>query len=78
MVFIREDIPIKFLSVDTKPIEGLSIEFNSHKRKGMLSWSYNPNKNITNHLNALWGNLDLYSSECEHIILLKDFNVETK
>ena len=31
-----------------------------------------------NHLDALRRNLDLYSSEYEHVILLGDFNVETK
>ena len=31
-----------------------------------------------NHLDALRRNLDLYSSQYEHIILLGDFNVETK
>ena len=31
-----------------------------------------------NHLDALRRHLDLYSSEYEHVILLGDFNVETK
>ena len=79
MVFIREDIPAKILSVDTKPIEGLYIELNFHKRKWLLSCSYSPNKNnIINHLDALRRNLDLSSSEYKHIILLGDFNVENK
>ena len=79
MVSIREDIPAKFLSADTKPIEGLYIELNFHKRKWLLSCSYNPNKNnIMTHLDALQRNLDLCSSEYEHVILLGDFNVETK
>ena len=30
MVFIKEDIPVKFLSTDTKPIERLYIELNFH------------------------------------------------
>ena len=37
MAFIREDIPAKFLSADTKQIEGSSIELNFHKRKWLLS-----------------------------------------
>ena len=49
MVFIREDISAKFLSADTIPIEGLYIELNVHKRKWLLSCSYNPNKNNMNH-----------------------------
>ena len=43
MVFIKEDIPVKFLSADTKPIESLYIELNFHERKWLLSCSYNPN-----------------------------------
>ena len=79
MAFIREDIPAKFYSTDTKPIEGLYIELNFRKRKWLLSCSYNPNKNkIMNHLDALRRNLDLYPSEYEHVTLLGDFNVETK
>ena len=79
MVFSREDVPAKFLSADSKPIEGLYIELNFHKRKWLLSCSYNPNKNnIMNHLDALQRNLDLYSSKYEHVILLGNFNVETK
>ena len=53
MGFIIEDIPAKFLSADTKPVEDLYVELNFHKRKWLLSCSYNPNKsNIMNHLDA--------------------------
>ena len=78
MVFIREDIPAKFLSDDTKLIEGLYIELNIHKRKRLLRCSNNPNKNNMNHPDALRRNLDLYSSEYERTILLGDFNIESK
>ena len=78
MVFIREDIPAKFLSADTKPIEGLYIELNFHKRKWLLNCSDNPNKNNMDHLDALRRNFNLHSSEYAHVILLGDFNVETK
>ena len=79
MVFIREDIPAKSSSAGIKPIEGLYIELNFHKRKWLLSCSHDPNKNnIMTHLYALRKNLDLYSSECKHVILLEGFNVETK
>ena len=40
MVFIGEDITAKFLSSDTKPIEGLYIESNFCKRKWLLSCSH--------------------------------------
>ena len=78
MIFIREDIPAKSFSAGTEPIEELCIEWNFHKRKWLLSFSYNPNENnFLNHLDALQKNLDLYSSEYKHVILLGDFNVET-
>ena len=35
VAFIREDIPTKFLSADTKPIKGLYIELKFHKR---IAW----------------------------------------
>ena len=77
--FIKEDIPAKFLSADTKPIGDLYIDLNFHKRKWLLGGSYNPNKNnIMNHMDALRGNLYLYSAEYEHVMLLGDFHVETK
>ena len=79
MTFLREDIPAKSFSAGIKPIEGLYIELSFHKRKRLLSCSLDPNtNNIMNHLDALWKNLDLFSSEYVHVILLGDFNVETK
>ena len=33
MVFITEDVPVKFLSAESKPIEGLYIEPNIPKKK---------------------------------------------
>ena len=71
MVYIRENIPAKFLSTDTEPMEGLYTELNFHKRKWLLSCSNNPNKkNIMNNLDALQRNLDLYLSEYQDVILL--------
>ena len=60
------------LSADSKPIEGLYDELNFHKRKWLLSYTYNPNRNnIMSHLDALRRKLDLYLSEYEHVILLR-------
>ena len=33
MVFIGKDTPVKFLSAESKPIEGLHIELNVRKKK---------------------------------------------
>ena len=76
MVFIREDIPSRVLSLN-KSIEPLFIELNFCKKKWLLCCTYNPNRNnISNHLDLLRRNLDLYSSECEHFIVVGDFNSE--
>ena len=53
MVFIKDDIPAKFSSADTKPIEGLYIELNFHKRKWLISCSYMMRCAICYHLYKL-------------------------
>ena len=79
MEFVREDTPVKFLSAEPKPSEGLYKELNFRKKKCLLSFSYNSNRsNIMNHLNALRSNLALSSTQYEHLLLLGDFSVEYK
>ena len=76
MVFVREDIPVKFLSSEEKPIEVFFFELNLHKKKWLVCCSYNPNKsNIFRHLDTLRKSLDLYSAHYENTILIEDFNV---
>ena len=75
-VFVREDIPVKFLSSEEKPIEAFFFELNFHKKKWIVCCSYNPNKsNISRHLDTLRKSLDLYSAHYENAILIGDFNV---
>ena len=77
MVFVREDIPVKFLSSENKPIEAFFFELNFHKKKWLVCCSYNPNKNnISSHLEALRRSLDIYSALFENTILVGDFNVD--
>ena len=79
MVFAREDIPSKLISKETLDIEGIFIELNFRKKKWLLSCSYNPNKNtITDHLEILRRNLDLYSAHYENLIIIGDFNTDIK
>ena len=79
MVFAREDIPSKLISKETLDIEGIFIELNFRKKKWLLSCSYNPNKNtITDHLEILRRNLDLYSAHYENFIIIRDFNTDIK
>ena len=75
LVFVREDIPVKFLSSEEKPIEVFFFELNLHKKKWLVCCSYNPNKsNISRHLDTLRKSLDLYSAHYENTILIGDFN----
>ena len=76
MVFVREDIPSRVLSLN-KSIESLFIELNFRKKKWLLCCTYNPNRNnISSHLDLLRRSLDLYSAEYEHFIIVGDFNTE--
>lgn len=52
MVYIWEDIPVKFLSAESKPIESLYIVLNFRRKKRLLSCSYNPNRNNMHDKNA--------------------------
>ena len=76
MVFAREDIPSRVLSLN-KSIESLFIELNFRKKKWLLCCTYNPNRNnISSNLDLLRRSLDLYSAEYEHFIIVGDFNTE--
>ena len=77
MLYAREDIPVKLLSVEPLPTECFFVEINLRKRKWLVCCSYNPHRdNIKNHLQVISANLDLYSSKYEHIIVMGDFNVD--
>ena len=77
MVFVREDIPSKLISKETLDIEGIFIELNFRKKKWLLSCSYNSNKNtITDHLEILRRNVNLYSAHYENLIIIGDFNTD--
>ena len=75
MLFVREDIPSKPLSVENSPTE-IFAEVSIRKKKWLFSCSYNPNgENIENHLETLSKNLALYSSSYENLIIIGDFKV---
>ena len=76
MVFVREDIPSRVLSLN-KSINSLFIELNFRKKKWLLCCTYNPNRNkISNHLDLLRRSLDWHSAEYEDFIIVRDFNTE--
>ena len=63
MLYVREDIPSKLLSIENRTSEGFYIEINLRKKKWLLCDTYNPHRNnIGNHLDSLSKNLALYSS----------------
>ena len=77
LFYVREDTPVKLLSVETSPAECLFVEINLLKRKWLVCPSYNPHKdNLRNHLQLIRQKLNLYSSNYESIILVGDFNSE--
>ena len=54
MLFVREDIPSKLLSVENSPTEAFFVEINLRKEKWLFSCSHNPNReDIENHLETL-------------------------
>lgn len=77
LLYVREHIPSNILTVETKPIEGFSVELNLRNGKWLINCSYNPHKiMIGSHLGAFCENLDLHSSNYEKCFTLRDFSAE--
>ena len=77
MFFIRQGIPSKLLNTDTSisGIENLLVEINLRSKKWLISCSCNPHLNsIQNYLVQLSKKFDFYSSKCQNVIVLRDFN----
>ena len=76
MLFVREDILSKLLSVENSPTAAFFVERNLRKKMWLLSYSYNPyRENIENHVETLSKNLALYSRSYENLIKMGDLNV---
>ena len=73
--FVREDIIAKHVSSESTPIEGIYIELNFPK-KNWLYCAYNPDKNITNHVDDLRRSLDSYSTKCDNLMVIGELNAE--
>ena len=75
MLFLRENIPAKLIASEAPPVEDLYVEVNLRKQKWLISCFYNSNKPmISQHVEALAKNMDLYSSTYENFVFLGDFN----
>lgn len=78
MVFVKDYIPVRYLSIEDKPIEAFFFEHILHNKKWLVSCPYNPHRNnIARHLESVRGSLDLHSAHYENIILLVEFNIST-
>ena len=76
MLFVREDIPCKFLSLENKATDGFYVEINLQKTNWLFCCPYNPNRRNTDFfLEDLNWNLALYSSHYENFMIIGDFNV---
>ena len=59
LFYVREDIPVKLLSVEPLPTECFFVETNLQKRKWLVCCSYNRHKdNISNHLQLIRKKID--------------------
>ena len=76
MLFVREDIPAKLIASETSPVEGLYVEVKVRNQTWLISCSYNPNKSICQHVEALAKNMDLYSTTYENFVFLGGFNAD--
>ena len=82
LLYIREDIlsttstMIKFKPVQ-KSFEGFFVEINLRKKTWLFSCSYNSNRNnVVNHMKNINTGIDQFSTTCDNVILLGDFNDE--
>ena len=76
LLYIREDIPSTLLN-SAMSFESFSIEISIRKKKWLLVYTYNSNKNvISKHLKEIGKNLNNYSSKYDNFILFGDLNSE--
>ena len=76
LLYIREDIPSKLLSIERNLTEASFVEINlRNKKKWLISCSYNPKRaSIANHLSTLSKCTDIYTAKYGNLIFLGDFN----
>ena len=60
-------------------MKGMFTELNFRKKKLLLCYSYNPNKiTVSDHLEILRRNLDLYFAQYENLIMIGDQGIIQK
>ena len=79
MLFVRNDIPSKKISIEKLLTESFLIELYLRKKRWLISYSYNPNNgNIESHLDTVSKSLDMHLKRYKNVILLGDFNANIK
>ena len=60
LLYVRDDIPTKFIPIKNSTIEGFFIELNLRKKKWLLCCTYNANRSfISVYLSTIWNNINL-------------------
>ena len=73
--YVREDIPSKLTPMKNCSIEAFFTELNLRGKKWLLCCTCNPHWNfISDHVNNIGKNLDLFWAKNNHIFLMGDFN----
>ena len=77
LLFVREDIPARLISIEKVPIESFFIELNLRKNNWIVNFSYIPYKsNISSHLEVIRRTMNIYSSNYDNFIFFGDFNAD--
>ena len=77
LVYVREDIPSKLISMQSSSVEGFFIELKLRCKKWIISCSYNSHRSLISELlSIIEKDLDLLSANYDKIFLIGDFNAE--
>ena len=77
LLYVRDDIPSKFIPMKNSTIESFFIELNLRKKKWILCCTYNPKRSfISGGLSITGNNIDLLLANYENFFLIGDLNVE--
>ena len=77
MVFLKEGITTKLLSIEQELVEEIFIDLNFLKKKSIIFGGYNPNRKNIAISGDVKTNLDLYCTDYESLIVTEDFNKES-
>ena len=73
LLYVRDDIPSKFIPMKNSSIEGFFIELDWRIKKWLFCSTYNPNRSfISDHLNTVVNNKGLLLANYEKFFLMED------